>query len=152
MTIAKQRNCTPSLRAMFTLLLRAESQNRSAKSVEVFGWLILVEGAALLLMPQLAESALHLPSLTPQGADFLRLVGLLVGGLGMLYICSGRLNSTGFVFASLLDRPLVPPAMLILWWRDILPGPLALAFAVQDVVSFLWTLTAWHADRRLQNG
>ena len=77
----------------------------------------------------------------------LRLAGLLVGGLGMLYVVSGRLNAQGFVFASLLDRPLVPPVMLVLWWLDIVPGPLALVFAVQDFASFLWTLVAWQTER-----
>ena len=143
---------TPALHEMFRRLVRAEGQRRPARTVEIFGWLILAEGAALLLAPQLVEHVLHLPTLTPQGANYLRLAGLLVGGLGMLYVASGRLNSQAFVFASMLDRPLVPPAMLLLWWLGILPGPLALAFAVQDFVSFLWTLRAWQADRRAETG
>ena len=143
---------TPALRDMFGRLVRAEGQRRPARTVEVFGWLILVEGAILLLAPQLVEDVLHLPALTPQGANYLRLAGLLVGGLGMLYVASGRLNSQAFVFASLLDRPLVPPAMLFLWWLGIVPGPLALAFAVQDFASFLWTLSAWQADRSAGTG
>ena len=132
---------------MFDRLLSAEGQSRSAKTVEVFGWLILLEGAALLLAPHWVAGLLHLPALSDQGADYLRLAGLLVGGLGMLYVVSGRLNAQGFVFASLLDRPLVPPVMLVLWWLDIVPGPLALVFAVQDFASFLWTLVAWQTER-----
>ena len=34
----------------------------------------------------------------------------------MLYIVSGRLNAEGFVFASLFDRPLVPPVVAVLWY------------------------------------
>ena len=138
---------TPALREMFHRVVRAEGQGRPARTVEVFGWLILLEGAAMLLAPQIVAEVLHLPTLTPQAANYLRLAGLLVGGVGMLYVASGRLNSHAFVFASLLDRPLVPPAMLILWWHGILPGPLAVAFAVQDFASFAWTLNAWQADR-----
>ncbi len=66
----------------------------------------------------------------------------------MLYVVSGRLNAEGFVFASLLDRPLVPPIMAVLWYLDIIPGPLALAFSVQDFTGFLWTLSAWRAEAR----
>jgi hypothetical protein len=66
----------------------------------------------------------------------------------MLYAVSGRLNAQGFVFASLLDRPLVPPIMAILWYVGIVPGWLALVFSVQDFAGFLWTLAAWRADRR----
>ena len=122
----------PSLTEMFRRLLKAEGQTRAAKSVEVFGWLIFVESVILMLAPHFAAELLHLPALVPQGANYLRLVALLVGGVGMLYIVSGRLNAEGFVFASLLDRPLVPPVMAVLWYLGIIPGPLALLFAVQD--------------------
>jgi hypothetical protein len=66
----------------------------------------------------------------------------------MLYVASGRLNAEGFIFASLLDRPLVPFAMAILWYLDIIPWPLALVFSIQDFGSFLWTLLTWRAEHR----
>lgn len=139
---------TPTFREMFGRLFRAEGQGRPAKTVEVFGWLIFVEAATLLLAPHFVAALLHLPPLVEQGANYFRLVGLLVGGVGMLYIVSGRLNAQGFVFASLLDRPLVPPAMAVLWYLGIIPGPLALIFSIQDFASFLWTLAAWRAELR----
>ena len=131
---------------MFRRLLSAEGQSRSAKTVEVFGWLILIEGIIVLFAPHFSASVLSMPPLTEQGANYYRLVGLLVSGLGMLYIASGRLNAEGFVFASMLDRPLVPVAMAILWHLEIIPGPLALIFSIQDFGSFLWTLFNWRAE------
>ncbi len=131
---------------MFCRLLTAEGQSRSAKTVEVFGWLIIVEGTIVLFAPHFSVSILGIHPLTEQGANYYRLVGLLVSGLGMLYIASGRLNAEGFVFASMLDRPLVPIAMAILWYLDIIPGPLALIFSIQDFGSFLWTLFTWRAE------
>ena len=139
---------TPSLGEMFDRLLGAKGQGPAAKTVEAFGWLILFEGISIVLVPQLAVALLHLPALDVQAENYFRLVGLLVSGVGMLYVVSGRLNAQGFVFASLLDRPLVPPAMFVLWFLGILPGPLALAFAVQDFASFLCTLSAWRSERR----
>ena len=133
---------------MLGRLLRAEGQSRTAKTVEMFGWLILIEGPLFLLFPDFVVSVLHLPALAEQGPNYFRLVGLLVGGLGMLYVVSGRLNAEGFIFASLLDRPLVPPLMALLWWLGIVPGPLALAFAIQDFGSFLWTLFTWRSESR----
>lgn len=130
----------------FHRLLTAREQSRSAKSVELFGWLILFEGALVLLFPYFVARILHLPPLVEQAANYFRLVGLLVSGVGMLYIASGRLNAAGFVFASLLDRPLVPFAMLVLWYLEIIPGLLALIFSVQDFGSFLWTLKIWRAE------
>ncbi|HEX6436487.1 MAG TPA: hypothetical protein VF182_05105, partial [Candidatus Binatia bacterium] len=64
----------------------------------------------------------------------------------LLYIASGRLNAAGFVFASMLDRPLVPFAMAILWYLEVIPGPLAIIFSIQDFGSFLWTLKTWRAE------
>jgi len=130
-----------SFREMLGRMLRAEGQSRAARTVELFGWLILVEGTIILFAPHFAAAFLHMPPLTEQGANFFRLVAVLVGGLGMLYVASGRLNAEGFVFASLLDRPLVPFVMAALWYLDIIPGTLALAFSIQDFGSFLWTLT-----------
>jgi Na+-driven multidrug efflux pump len=85
---------------MFRRLLNAEGQSRSAKTVELFGWLILIEGTIVLFAPHFSASLIRLPPLVEQGANYLRLVGLLVSGLGMLYIASGRLNAEGFVLVS----------------------------------------------------
>ena len=133
---------------MFDRLLSAEGQSRSAKTVEVFGWLILLEGTLVLFAPYFSLSLLGIAPLSDQAANYFRLVGLLVCGVGMLYIASGRLNAEGFVFASMLDRPLVPIAMAILWYLGIIPGPLALIFSIQDFGSFLWTLFTWRAEYR----
>jgi hypothetical protein len=132
---------------MFRRLRTAEGQSRSAKTVEVFGWLILVEGTIVLFAPHFTVSVLGIAPLSDQAANYFRLVGLLVCGVGMLYVASGRLNAEGFVFASMLDRPLVPIAMAILWYLDIIPGPLALIFSIQDFGSFLWTLFTWRSSK-----
>ena len=137
-----------SAKEMFHQLFTAENRSRSAKTVETFGWLILVEGTIVLFFPQFAISVLGIPPLAVQSENYFRLVGLLVSGLGLLYIASGRLNAEGFVFASMLDRPLVPLAMALLWHLEILPSALALIFSVQDFGSFLWTLFNWRTERR----
>ena len=134
---------------MLGRLLRAENQSRTARTVELFGWLILIEGPMFLLFPGFVASVLQLPPLAEQGPNYFRLVGVLVGGLGMLYVVSGRLNAEGFLFASLLDRPLVPPLMAVLWHFGIIPGSLALAFSIQDFGSFLWTLLTWRSESRI---
>ena len=138
----------PKLSEMFRRFLEAEGQTRAARSVEYFGWLDMFLGIVILIAPFWAASLLRIPTPTLEGANYIRLVGLLVGGLGMLYVVSGRLNATGFVFASLLDRPMVPVIMAVLWYLQILPGPMALAFSVSDFGGFLWTLWAWKTDVR----
>ncbi len=135
-------------RNMLRTLLRAPDQSRSARTVELFGWLILFEGLVILFSPSVVVSLLHIPPLPEQAENYLRLVGVLVSGLGMLYVVSGRLDDQGFVFASLLDRPLVPLVMVTLWYLDYLPWQLALAFSVQDSAGFLWTYTVWRREPR----
>lgn len=137
---------SPALRSQLKRLLSAAGQSRTARTVELFGWLCMAEGVLILFAPHFAASVLHLPPLDAQAANYFRLAALLVTGVGMLYVVSGRLNSLEFAFASLVDRPLVPPTMFVLWSLDIVPGPLALAFSVQDLSGFLWTLSAWRAE------
>ena len=138
---------TPTLIEMFSRVLRAEGQSRAAMSVEYFGWLDMVLGVIMFFAPESSAPVLGLPA-GVQTLHLLRLVGLLVSGLGLLYVVSGRLNSPEFAFTSLIDRPIVPLVMAVLYARGILPGPLALAFSITDFGGFLWTLASWHKDAR----
>ena len=137
-----------SFREMFGQLLHATGQSRAAKTVEIYGWFIFAEGLLILLSPQPVAGLLRFGALSLDGLTFLRLAGLLVAGIGMLYFVSSRMNAEGFVFATLLDRPPVPPIMAGLWYSGNVPGLLALVFAAQELGSFLWTLLTWRADLR----
>jgi uncharacterized protein YjeT (DUF2065 family) len=137
-----------SFAGMFGRLLRPGERSRASVTVEVFGWLIMLEGTLMLLAPAGAASILHLPTMVEQAENYFRLIGLLVGGIGMIYVVSGRMNADGFVFASMLDRPLVPLVMATLWYLKLIPWQLALAFAIQDFGSFLWTLFTWRKEQR----
>jgi hypothetical protein len=134
---------------MLGRLWKVEDQRRAARTVEAFGWLLSVEAIVIVGAPHGVASALQLPPLLEQGAGYFRLTGLFVGALGMLYVVSGRLSAEGFVFASLLHRPLAPPVLATLWYVNLIPGPLALAFALQDLAGFLWTLATSRADVRV---
>ncbi|HEX9146198.1 MAG TPA: hypothetical protein VGA09_18160 [Candidatus Binatia bacterium] len=115
---------------IFRQLIAAPAQSRAAKIVEVFGWLILFEGSAVLLFPGFAAALLHLPELAQQGENYFRLVGL-AGQRSRHALCGKRASQRrGIIFASLLDRPLVPLAMAILWYLDITPWPLALVYSI----------------------
>jgi mono/diheme cytochrome c family protein len=136
----------PTLAAMLRSLLKPETRTRSARSVEYFGWLDLGLGCVIFIAPYLAASALRLPAVSILDANYLRVVGVLVAALGMLYVVSGRMNAEGFVVASLLDRPLVPAIMAVLWSTGVVPGEVAIAFSVSDFGGFLWTAFAWRTD------
>ena len=65
---------------MLCEVIRADGQAHSARTVEIFGWIMFAEAAGLLFAPHFAAALLHLPPLSDQAANYLRLVGLLVGG------------------------------------------------------------------------
>ncbi len=131
---------------MLRRLLRAEGQGRAAKTVELYGWLLLIEGATTMISPRLVATILALPPLVDQAANYFRLAGVWVAGIGLLYLLSGRLNATGFVFATLLDRPIVLPLLGVLWYLGMVPGTFALAAGLQDLLTGLWTLTIWRQE------
>src|ERR1019366_5664192 len=120
----------------FLRLLGLRRKTRAARSVEYFGWVDLILGCIILTAPAFTAALFRLPSPPVLDVSYLRVVGDLVASLGMLYVVSGRLNAEGFVVASLLDRPLVPVIMAVLWSRGILPGSLAIAFSVTDFGGF----------------
>ncbi|WP_222829267.1 hypothetical protein [Terriglobus saanensis] len=144
----KSPSSTPPLGWMVVQVFKAEGQTYPALTVELFGWFDFTLGLLIFFAPFFVSSLLNLPPLSQETSHYVRLVGLLVSGLGMLYVVSGRLSSQGFIFASMLDRPLVPVVMAILWYRNMIPGALALAFSISDFSGFLWTLSAWQAEVR----
>jgi hypothetical protein len=131
---------------MLRRLLRADGQGRAAKTVEIYGWVVLIEGASCMIAPHFVATVLGVPPLEGQGIVYFRLAGVWVAGIGLLYVLSGRLNATGFVFSTLLDRPLVLPLLGILWYFGMVPGTLALAAGLQDLLTCLWTLTIWRRE------
>jgi Na+-driven multidrug efflux pump len=108
----------------------------------------VVQLIVIVVGTRAVATLLGLPDFSASAATYFRLVGLLIAGLGLLYTVSGRLNAQGFVFASLLDRPIVPFVMLGLRYWGSCPAILVLAFGLQDFVSFLWTLWAWRRERK----
>jgi Na+-driven multidrug efflux pump len=131
-------------------LLHPVRVSPSARTVEIFGCLLLVEGIVIVVANRGVATLLDLPDFSASAAIYFRLVGLLIAGLGLLYTVSGRLDAQGFVFASLLDRPIVPFVMLGLWYWGSCPAILALALGLQDFGSFLWTLWAWRRERKCE--
>jgi hypothetical protein len=129
-------------------LLSPSRDSASANTIEAFGWLLLTEGIAIFIAPSGVAAVLNLPAFSAAAAVYFRLVGLLIVGLGALYTVSGRVNAQGFVFASFLDRPIVPFIMATLWWNELIPAILAIAFSVQDFCSFIWTAWAWRTERK----
>ena len=56
---------THTMSEMFHRLFSAEGESPAAKTVEYFGWLMLIESATLLFAPHFVAQVLHLPALAP---------------------------------------------------------------------------------------
>jgi hypothetical protein len=54
----------------FRRLLHVPEQSRSARTVELFGWLMLIESPFMLIFPHSVASFLGLPALGEQGASY----------------------------------------------------------------------------------
>ncbi len=52
--------------------------------MELYGWILLLEGGAILFFPGEIAALLRFSLLHPQAENFLRLVGLLAAGVGLL--------------------------------------------------------------------
>lgn len=137
---------TQAPKQIFSKLIRPGPLTLVSRSIEIFGYVDLVLGVLILIATRFTAAVFRLPPLSSLDVSLLHVVGVLVTILGALYIMNGRLNVLSFAVGSLLDRPLVPLIMLVLWYRRILPGPLAAAFSIVDFSGFLVTVFAWRAD------
>src|SRR4051812_26104577 len=84
---------SPGLGQMLLRVFQKPPQSPAARTVEIFGWIDLTLGLLIFFAPKFMAGLLQLPDLSLQAANYVRLVGLLVSGLGMLYVVSGRLNA-----------------------------------------------------------
>ena len=55
---------------MFHCLLSADGQGYVCKTVEIFGWVILIEGTFIEIVPRLVAPSLSLPTLSVQAASY----------------------------------------------------------------------------------
>jgi hypothetical protein len=125
---------------MLRRLLRAEGQGRAAKTVEIYGWVVLIEGAICMSMPQVVATVLGIPPLVDQGVDYFRLAGVWVAGIGLLYVlrapqCEWLCFST---FTGQAARPAHSGRALVFGiCRERAPW-----VGLQDL-DILWTLAIW---------
>jgi hypothetical protein len=111
-----------------------------ALTVRVFGIYLLVLGAWLLVAP---NALLALFGMAPTTEVWIRVVGMLVGFLGVYYVRAAAANLTRFFAWTVPVRLSVP----VFFGAFVLLGlapPVLLLFAVVDAAAALWT---WRALR-----
>ena len=126
--------------------LRESPANLSAASkfTSACGLLYLASGALLLLWPAAVQKIFLDPDFVGNEAALTRILGLTVAVIGWLYIFGGRSGGRQIVAASILDRVvLVPLVLLPVVISGVFPHTL-LMFAVLDPALALvaWRLLA----------
>ena len=111
---------------------------RAARSVNLFGWYLLVMGTALLVSP---NTLLGLFALGATTEVWIRVVGMLVVILGVYYRAAAAAELTPFFLVTVLARASVPVFFIVFVLAGWAEWPLVL-FGIVDGAGALWT---WRA-------
>ena len=109
------------------LKLSSASRYTVAGGVFYFG-----SGLLFLMWPGAVQTLFFDAAFLPREAELTRLIGMMLAIVGWLSIFGGRSGGQQFIAASVLDRiVLVPPVLVLLAMLGIMPHTL-LTFAVVD--------------------
>lgn len=96
------------------------------------GILYMASGASMLLMPDVLRSMFMEPAFVGREEGLVRLVGMMLTIVGWFYFFGGRSGARQIVAASILDRVILVPIVLVpLALLGVFPN-LMLTFAVLD--------------------
>ncbi len=112
--------------------------NNSARSIQVFGFYLIVLGVVLVLFPNLVLAAFTIPLTTEV---WIRVVGVLAFYLGIYYVQAARNGATWFFKWTVYVRP----SLIFFFGAFVLRGyaaPPLLLFGVVDLLGAAWTAYA----------
>jgi len=96
------------------------------------GWIYFATGILLVTWPGAVQVLFHEAAFVGNEAALLRVVGVTTGVIGWLYIFGGRTGAPQFVAASVIDRLVFVPVVLVpLALSGVFPR-LLLAFTALD--------------------
>lgn len=116
------------------LLARPTGLSAASKYTTMNGVAYLAVGALLIVWPGITQTLFMEPSFVGHERGLMRVIGLTVVVIGWLYLFGGRSGARQFIAASVIDRLVFVPVVLIpLAIAGIFPH-LFLAFAIFDAV------------------
>jgi hypothetical protein len=117
----------------------------ASKYTVINGAAYMTVGALLIAWPGVVQTVFRGPPFVGQEAGLMRVIGLTVLVIGWLYVFGGRSGSRQFIVASIIDRLVfVPLVLLPLAFAGVFPH-LFFAFAIIDVAL---AVGAWVLLRR----
>jgi hypothetical protein len=106
--------------------------SKSSKYTALNGIIYLASGALLMIWPGAVQTLLLDPDFVGHEAGLVRVVGMAVAVIGWLYLFGGRSGGRQVVAASVLDRIILVPVVLVpTALAGVFPHMLA-AFAILD--------------------
>jgi uncharacterized protein YjeT (DUF2065 family) len=123
-----------------TLLEKPPSLTAASKYTAMNGFIYLVVGLLLIVWPGVTQTLFKDTAFVGHEEGLIRVIGLTVVVIGWLYVFGGRSGAPQIVAASVIDRLIFVPAVLIpVALAGVFPH-LLLTFAVLDV---LLAIGAW---------
>jgi hypothetical protein len=123
-----------------TLMERPSALSKASLYTLMNGVLYMASGASMLLMPDVLRSIYMEPAFVGREEGLVRLIGMTITIIGWFYFFGGRTGARQIVAASILDRVILVPAVLVpLALIGVFPH-LVLSFAVLDP---LLAIGAW---------
>ena len=114
------------------LLEQSSTLSTASKYTVLNGAIYLGVGALLVGWPGVVQTLFRDPAFVGHEGALIRLVGMTIGVIGWLYLFGGRSGARQFVAASVIDRLVFVPAVLVpLAIAGVFPH-LLLTFAIFD--------------------
>ena len=124
-----------------SLIEQPKKPSTASKFTVLNGLLYMSAGMILLIWPAGVQTLFFDEAFVGREAELMRVVGMTVAIIGWFYIFGGRSRSRQFIAASVVDRIVLVPIVLIpLACQGIFPH-LLLTFAILDPVL---GLAAWY--------
>jgi hypothetical protein len=127
------------------LMERAPALSKASRYTVMNGFLYMASGVSMLLMPDVLRSIFMEPAFVGREEGLVRLVGMMLTIIGWFYFFGGRTGARQIVAASIIDRIILVPVVLVpLALIGVFPH-LMFSFAVLDP---LLAVGAWFLLRK----
>jgi hypothetical protein len=116
--------------------------SKSAFSIQAFGIYIIALGLGLVFVPNLLLPLFRIPATTEV---WIRVLGVVVANIGILYVVAARSNALAVIRATVYGRPAVLAWFVAFVLLGLAP-PMLLLFGAVEVVGALWTWLALRSE------
>ena len=136
---------------MKDLLEKPPGLSAASKYTALNGVGYLMVGGVLILWPGVAQTIFMEPAFVGHESALMRVIGLTVVVIGWLYVFGGRSGARQFVAASVIDRLVFVPAVLVpLAIAGVFPH-LFLAFTIFDASLAIGAWALLRRDEKLSS-